>query len=80
MFELGVTEVYYIGGIPDSIRNTYTAIKGVAGKKFREGRTRFGGGGTPKNLKFRYNHKGPPCELFWDPGYRGGGGGRPQLI
>ena len=53
-----------------------SGTKGVAGKKFRDGRTRFGvggGGGTPQNPRFRANHKGPSCELFWDPGFRGGG-------
>ena len=37
-------------------RGEMALSKSIAGKKFREGRTRFGGGGTPKNLKFRVNH------------------------
>ena len=65
----------HAAGLSNSRRQTRIKIrnkaKGVAGKKCWERRTRFGGGGgTPKNLKFRANHKGT-CELFWDPGFRG---------
>ena len=57
-----------------------TVPKSVAGKNFRGADQFWGGGRNPQNLKFRANHKRPPCELFWDPGFRGGGARRSQRL
>ena len=43
-------EAAHVNVSSQSQSRTMQGGKGVAGKKFREGRTRFGGGGTPQNL------------------------------
>ena len=55
--------------------------KGVVGKKISGGADPFRGGGrNPQNLKFRANHRGPPCELFVGPRIDRGGRGRPPCL